>query len=150
MIPKAAESLGHLAQRIAVDLIPKAADEYAATDMGFITFLISMAGQDLERFADVHVREEVLMRNIFREAASFIADPDLKERIADALDSQAASLKASDLNARADVTTRLLIDLHAAVETAMDQGEAWARGLNDHIWTFLDGYAERRAYEVPF
>lgn len=150
MIPKAAESLGHLAQRIAMDLIPKAPDEYAATDMGFITFLISMAAQDLERFADVHVREDLITAAIFRAVRPHLSDVGLQSRIDEALGSHAASLRASDLNARADLTTRLLIDLHAAVETAMDRDEAWAKTLNDQIWTFLDGYAERRAYDVPF
>lgn len=150
MIPKAAESLTHLCQRIAMDLIPKAADDYAATDMGFITLMISMTGQDLERFADVHVREEAMMRDICREAGAFVTDEALKRRIASTLEGRSASLKASDLNDRADLTTRLLIDLHAAVEAAMDGGEAWAGPLNDRIWVFLDGYAERRAYEVPF
>jgi len=150
MIPLASQSLGHLATRIATDLIPKAPDDYAATDLTFITFLISMAGQDFDRFADVRVSEEALMRKIFAAAAPHLADADLTRRIDAAATSGAASLKAPDLNARADLTTRLLIDVHAAVETAMDGGEAWAAALNDQIWTFLDDYAARRAYEVPF
>ena len=150
MIPKASEGLGHVSMRIAVDLIPRAADDYAATDMGYIALLLTMVGQDFDRFADVHVCEHEQMTAIFRNASIPITDENLRRRIAAALAMTLPSLKARDLNARADISTRLLIDLHAAVEIAMDHSEPWAGSLNDQIWTFLDGYAERRAYVVPF
>jgi hypothetical protein len=149
MIPKAPESLGHMAMRVATDLIPKAADDYAGADLGLMTVMLSMVGQDFERFAEVHVREHEEMCALFREAAPHL-DADLAGRVAAVLAQPQASLMASALNARADVTTRLLIDLHAFVETKMDAGEAWAKALDSRIWTFLDQHAQRRAYEVSF
>lgn len=149
MIPKASESLSHISTRIAVDLIPKASDAYAGADLAFLTMMISMVGQDFERFADVHVREHAEMCAIFDKAMDHLPAA-LKARAVEARGLKAASLRASDLNARADITTRLLIDIHAFVEQQMDAGQAWANDLNNEIWAFLDSYAKDRAYEVPF
>ena len=54
MIPKPSETLAHIGMRIMTDLIPKASDDYAAADLVFLTTMISMVGQDFERFADVN------------------------------------------------------------------------------------------------
>jgi len=147
MIPKPSESLAHIGQRIMTDLIPKASDDYAMADLAFLTTMISMAGQDFERFAAVHVREHADMCDIFRRTLDRLPD-DLQLRVRTALDDAPTSLLASDLNARADVTTRLLIDIHAWVEDSAAHGDAWAFEMDRDIWTVLDQYAEHRTYKV--
>lgn len=147
MIPKPSESLAHIGMRIMTDLIPKASDDYAAADLVFLTTMISMVGQDFERFADVHVRERGQMCDIFRRAMDHLPDA-LQARTRAVLDLPPTSLLASDLNARADVTTRLLIDIHAWVEELSGKGDAWAFEMDRAIWTVLDHYAENRAYKV--
>lgn len=149
MIPKPSETLAHIGMRIMTDLIPKASDDYAAADLVFLTTMISMVGQDFERFADVHVREHRQMCDIFQRAMDHLPDA-LQARTRAVLDLPGASLLASELNARADVATRLLIDMHAWVEQRKDDGAAWAGELDRAIWTFLDDYAENRAYKVAF
>ena len=149
MIPKTSESLRHMAERVGADLIPKASDDYAAADLAFLTMMLSMIGQDFDRFADVHVREHAEMCALF-EAAMPHLPADLQARARSALSIQIPGLLAHDLNARSDVTTRLLIDIHADVEARMDAGDAWARDLDARIWTYLDAYAQRRAYSVAF
>jgi hypothetical protein len=150
MIPKASQAIGHLVTRIALDLIPKAADAYMATDLAYFTALLSMIGQDYDRAADVLVSEHEALRAILGEAAAVIDDAPLKAQIAEALAQPAASLRIPDLNARADVMVKLLIDVHAAVEAAEEAGRDWAGPLNQRIWTFLDRFAANRAYEVAF
>jgi hypothetical protein len=150
MIPKASQAIGHLVTRIALDLIPKAADAYMATDLAYFTALLSMIGQDYDRAADVLVGEHAALSAILGEAAAVIEDASLKARIDEALRLRAASLRIPDLNARADVMVKLLIDVHAAVEAAEAAGSDWAGPLNQRIWTFLDRFAANRAYEVAF
>jgi hypothetical protein len=150
MIPKASQAIGHLVTRVAQDLIPKATDAYTATDLAYLTALMSMIGQDYDRAADVLVTEHQAICAMLREAAAVLDDNGLKARIAAALELQPASLRVPDLNARADVTVKLLIDTHAAVEAAEDAGEAWAAPLNLKIWDFLERFAANRAYDVAF
>jgi hypothetical protein len=147
MIPKPVESLAHIGQRIMTDLIAKARDDYAMADLAFLATMLSMVGQDFERFAAVHVREHADMCDIFRRALDRLPG-DLQLRARAALDASPTSLLASDLRARADVTTRLLIDIHAWVEVSAGKGDAWAVEMDRAIWTVLDHYAESRAYKV--
>jgi hypothetical protein len=148
MIPRGAEAIQRLARRIGVDLIPKAPDAYTASDLGFITALLGMVAQDFDRAADVLVTQHEALAPILREAAERLGDADLAARIAAALDHPPASLRISDLTARADATLRLLIEAHAAVEVAADAGADWAVALNAQIWRFLEVQTAAEAYQA--
>jgi hypothetical protein len=150
MIPKASQAIGHLITRVAEDLIPKAADAYMATDLAYLTALMSIIGQDYDRAADVLVSEHEIIGALLREAGAVLEDDGLQARIAAALALTSPSLRIPDLNARADVTVGLLIDVHAAVEAAQDAGRPWAGPLNLKIWAFLERFVADRAYEIAF
>lgn len=150
MIPRGAEAIGHLATRVAMDLMPKATEAYAAQDLGYMVLLLSMIGQDFERAADVLLTDIAEMSDIFRDARQHVVNLQLARRMADCIAAEPKSLKISDLNARADSDLKVLIDLHEAVERAVEQGQAWAEPVEEDIWDFLDGYARRRAYQVSF
>ncbi len=148
MIPKGSQAIGHLVTRIAQDLLPKASDAYTATDLGYFTLLLTMVAQDYDRAADLLVSEHAALQPILRAAGARLADPALQARIAEALQMEAPSLKVSDLTARADVTMKLLIEVHAAVEDAEAAGADWARALNEDIWRFLGTHVAAHAYDV--
>jgi hypothetical protein len=148
MIPKGAQGIGHLATRIGREMIPKAGDAYTASDLGMISGLIGMIAQDYDRAADVLVAEHEALAPILQEAAARLDDAGLKARIDAALALKPASLRVSDLAARSDVTLRLLVDAHAAVEDAATAGADWAGGLDDEIWRFLETHVAARAYDV--
>jgi hypothetical protein len=148
MIPRGSEAIRHLVMRIAMDQIPKAADAYTATDLGFITALLGMVAQDYDRAAEVFVSEHAALRPIFNAAAAHLDDDDLATRIEAALELEAPSLRVSDLAARSDITMRLLIDIHAAVEVAAVAGAPWARDLDASIWRFLETHVTSHAYDV--
>lgn len=148
MIPKGSEAIRHLAARVGLDLIPKAGDAYTATDLGLITVLMGLIAQDYDRAADVLVFEHAALKPILQDAAAQLDDPDLKARIAEALSADTPSLKVSDLTARSDVTLKLLIDLHAAIEAAEGGGADWARAVNGEIWRFLEAHVAAHAYET--
>lgn len=150
MIPRASQGIGHLITRIAQDLIPKATDAYAATDLAYVMALMSMIGQDYDRAADVLIGEHAAIVAILGKAKPSLTDDALVARIERAISIEPASLRIPDLNARADVTVATLIDVHAAVEDAEAAGRDWARELNLEIWAFLDRFVADRAYEVAF
>jgi len=148
MIPKGSLGIGGLAARVALDLIPKAADAYTATDLGLLATLIGMVAQDYDRAADVLVSEHEALRPILEKAAENLSDADLKARIAAALGATTLSLRVSELQARSDATMRVLIEVHAAVEGAMRGGADWACALNDDIWRFLEAHVAAQSYDV--
>ena len=150
MIPGGSAGVNSLAARILIDLIPKAADAYTMADLGMLAALVNMVGQDFDRAAQVLVSDLDEARAIFREAQPHIAEPDLGRRIAEVGATHPDSLAIPVLNAHADVAMRVLIDLHAAVEAAMDRGDDWAPALDRRIWAFLDEYVAKRAYDSAF
>ena len=150
MIPKGSAGIDHLAIRMVTGLLPKAADAYMGADIGLLAGLVRLVAQDFDRAAEVLVSDLAATEAIFRDAAPNIADEGLKRRMADAAALRPTSLKIEALNAQADMATRVLIDLHAAVETAADGGADWAVALDRRIWGFLDEYVAKRAYDSAF
>jgi len=150
MIPKGAEGIGHIATRIAVDLMPKAADAYAGADMGLIATLLGLVAQDYDRAADNLVADHADIASILREAQPHLTDASLRRRAEAAASATCQTLRVHDLAARGDIEMRVLIDLHETVEKAMDEGAAWAHALNARIWRFLDEYVARRTYQSAF
>ena len=148
MIPAGSDGVACLAERIRQDLIPRAQDAYTAGDLAHLTFMLAAVAQDYDRAVDVFVTEHGLLATLFEAARPHLDDGRLAQRIDQALAAPDVGLRTPALSARADVTLKLLIELHAAVEDAEATGAAWAADLNDKIWRFLDGYVERRAYDV--
>lgn len=146
MIPKGASGVGHIAARLVADMMPGASDLYMATDLAYLSLLLTMVAQDYDRAADVLVAEEREVVAILRDAVPHLKDKALRARIVTAVDEAPKSFRVSELTARSDVLLRLLIEVHATVET---DSAAWARELNNEIWRFLEAHAARRAYEVP-
>jgi hypothetical protein len=149
MIPAGSGGVACLAERIRQDLIPRAPDAYTAGDLSFLMHMLAAVAEDYDRAVDVFVTEHELLTALFSAVRPHVDDAGLAGRIDAALEARVESLRTPVLSARADVTLRLLIELHAVVEAAEDAGAAWAGDLNDKIWCFLDGYVERRAYDVP-
>jgi hypothetical protein len=150
MIPNGAAGVDSLAARILFDLIPKATDAYTMADLGMLAGLVRMVGQDFDRAAQVLASDLEAARAIFQEAAPHIRNEDLKRRLAEAAASRPESLAIPVLNTHADIAMRVLIDLHATVEDALEAGADWAPALDRRIWGFLDEYVAKRAYDSAF
>jgi hypothetical protein len=147
MIPRGSEAIRHLVTRIAQDLMPKATDAYTATDLGLFTALLGLVAQDYDRAAEVLVSEHAALMPLLSQAAPYLDDPALKARIAEALAAPAPSLRISALTARSDAALKLLIDVHAAVEDAVEDGAAWASTLDSELWRFLEAHVAAHSYE---
>jgi hypothetical protein len=109
-----------------------------------------MVAQDYDRAVDVLVSDQIDIRALFEAALGSIDDPALADRMSATIAARPVSLRVKDQNAHADTAMRVLIDLHAHVEDAEARGAAWASPLNLKIWTFLDAYVARRAYDSAF
>ena len=150
MNPNGAEGIGHIAARIFGDLVPKASDAYAMSDLAMIATLLGMAAEDYDRAADVLLADEAEIVEIFDLARIHVVDEQLRQRMTGAIVGPPESYRVSRLSARVDAAMRVLIALHEAVEVAQESGAAWAEVLNGRIWRFLERHTERRAYHAAF
>jgi len=150
MIPQGAQGVGHLATRIVTDLLPKAADDYMAADLGMIAGLLGLVAQDFERGTEVLLADIADIHAILETAAPRFAGSDLGRRMAAEVARLPSGMRLSQLTAHTDGAMRVLIDVHAAVEAAADAGEGWAKMPDLAIWTFLDAHVARRSYDSAF
>jgi hypothetical protein len=150
MIPNGAEGIGHIVARIFGDLVPKASDAYAMSDLAMIATLLGMAAEDYDRAADVLLADEAEIVEIFDLARIHVVDEQLRQRMTGAIVGPPESYRVSQLSARVDAAMRVLIALHEAVEVAQESGAGWAEVLNGRIWSFLERHTERRAYHAAF
>lgn len=150
MIPKGIEGVRHIATRIMTHHIPKIEDGYTIVDFMLMGELINFISQDFDRGVDVLLADHADMTAILAEAKTHIKDTDLNGRIVKALSLETTSYRMSDLSERGDYVTRVLIDLHAATEDALERDEKWASQINDRIWRYLDAHAARHAFQSGF
>jgi hypothetical protein len=150
MIPQGIDGIRHIATRILNHHIPNFEDGYTAADFLIISELINFIAQDFDRAVDVLVRDHADMLDLMREAEPHITDKTLKVRIGEALTREAKSLRVADLNERGDFVMKVLIDLHATIEQAADEGAKWASQLNDRMWRFLGDHVTRHSYQSGF
>jgi hypothetical protein len=148
MIPRGAEGINHLAERMVADLIPKAPDAYTMADIGLTAALVRMVAQDYDRAADTLVTEMGEMRDIFEYVLPHLTDAAFRARLEALVDAGDGSLRIAALSERHDAMMRVLIEMQAGAEDGEAAGVAWAGPLNGRIWTFLEGYVARRAYDA--
>lgn len=150
MIPKGGEGVAHFATRIMTDLIPKAADAYTVADLGMTAELLRMVAQDFDRAVDNLMADLSGIQSICGEALPVVIDAGLRERMRVVADAAPVSFKVQPLSAQADEAMRVLIDLHAHVETAERDGAGWAGPVKGRIWSFLEDHVARGVYGSAF
>lgn len=126
---------------IAGDVIETRTHYEQSSSAGLGMLVMQLSGQ-LEVATEWLVEENATLREIFRNAASIVAEPDLRDEIAAAGHGFAEGLRFSELRCANDMLRELLIELHAHVEGL--EG-ADARALDAAIWAELDRSVQRRA-----
>ncbi|MEQ9586490.1 MAG: hypothetical protein RJS97_00715 [Parvibaculaceae bacterium] len=147
MIPKGQDGINQIRTAVQQVLIPDADNIYTAANLHYLCELIKIISTDYDRAADIFVRENESLKEIFKDARKHTDSSPLMERLSDAVELQSKSLRISDLTARADHTLQLLIDLHDFIEREQYAGAAWAHELNLLIWKFLETYVAGRNYQ---
>ncbi|WPB89301.1 hypothetical protein [Streptomyces malaysiensis] len=154
MITHGRRSVDDVAQLIDLSLLHMPDDTPAKAELRGTAMLVRLVAEDFDRAVDVLVDDRRQAEDIFTEALGLSnltqADDgstdgvmalvgEIRERLADS----APDLRVSTLSTRGDEDTRVIVRLHAAIETRADPAGI---ALNHRIWRFIDDYTARRRY----
>lgn len=145
MNPEGNKILSISMQRLAGEIAPMLPNAFAQGQIGLIGFMLTLVANEYERGADLRVNENRAMRDLFAEAARDVSDGTLKAKLETAAKTDDASLRISVLNQANWELRRLLIELHAYVETRTDDA---ARKLERKVWTMLRSLADQRMVKL--
>ena len=141
MKPDLARVLEVSAAALMVDVAPHVAPSYRQASVFATALLLSTIREELDRVASRRVEENGSLRALFADAAPCVADPSLRERLAESARGEEPSLRISALDASNAALRQLLIELHGHVEA---QGSPDARRIEAAIWRELRASTERR------
>lgn len=141
MKPTVGRALEVCAAMLMGEVAPNVAPSYRQASVLSAGVLLMSVGEEFDRVAERRITENACLRDIFRDAASAVADPALHSRLADAAASVESDYRISALDVSNDVLRALLIELHAHLESL--PGEP-VRALESQIWRELVASTERR------
>jgi hypothetical protein len=144
MKPEVNQILDLSAQQLLGALAPQLPSGYAQGAAALTAFMLMLSSQEYERAAEIRVVENADMRALFAELAPRVDDAALKRKLQAAAASRDGSLKISALDDANHELRRLLIALHAHVESLKD-----ARAMEKRIWEVLKASADRRLLKMP-
>lgn len=146
MIPLAPEALQMLSQRMLVQLVPDAKSAYSMSDGMLLGVLLGSLVNEMAEGIERRLADIGEMKALFEQASDALAASRLPVGMDEVLGAQPASMTMADVNAVHDAHTRVLIDLHASVDTAAPGDPADT--INLAIWAYLDSHARRHALNV--
>ncbi len=138
--------LGGLAPTVFSSILPALGRDYSAGSAGVIGLALAVAGQEIDRAAEVLVTANRELRAIFSQASEWVPAGPLATRLREEARSTEPSLRLSVLGAANDRLNTVLIDLHAYAEEA--SGSA-ARRTERAILEHLAAAARRELVELP-
>lgn len=148
MKPDPTRVLEVMAERWMTELAPRVEPAYRRASLGIEAVLILCAREEWDRAAARRVEENRALRELFADAAREIDQNDLRQRLEAAAAGQDPSLRVDDLERANQELRRLLIDLHAHVETWAAPA---AQRIEAAIWRELRLSTERRRLALgPF
>lgn len=146
MTPEADHILGLSAGQMMTDMAPLLPADYAKGAAALTALVMTFAAQEYDRAAEIRTTENAEMRALFKTLAPLVENAHLKAELEDAAMGVDDSLKISRLNEGNYALRKLLIALHAHVETLT--GDA-AREAQAQIWRLLNAFAGRRLLHLP-
>ena len=141
MKPDPSTVLDGVSATLIVDVIPNIATSYGQQAVAGCATLLAAAREEIDRGVARRVDENRALRRVFAEARPAVADPELAAALADAAESQDASLLVTDLDLANRGLRALLLRLHVYVEERPDEA---ARRVEAAIWKELRASTERR------
>jgi hypothetical protein len=123
-------------------IMPELRTPFGQQTAGLSATLAVLLAQEFDRAASRLVEENIATSAILGDAQPLVTSTDLHARIASAL-SQAPTtdFRVSSLQARNDDLRKLLIEVHAGVESLPGDD---ARAMNERIWDELRESTRRR------
>jgi hypothetical protein len=141
MKPDPSTVLDGVSAMLIVDVIPNIATSYGQQAVAGCATLLAAAREEIDRGVARRVDENRALRRLFEEARPAVADLELAAALADAAESQDASLLVTDLDLANRALRALLLRLHVYVEERPDEA---ARRVEAAIWKELRASTERR------
>jgi hypothetical protein len=139
--PEPTRVLEAMAGRWMTELAPHVEPAYRRASLTVEALLLLCAREEWERAAARRVEENRALRALFADAAAEIGDAALGSRLEASAGAEEPSLRVDDLERANQELRRLLIELHAYVETWEAPA---ARRLEAAIWRELRLSTERR------
>ncbi|PRZ44299.1 hypothetical protein CLV47_101425 [Antricoccus suffuscus] len=148
MKPDVPVVMGGFLAALATEIAPNLGGEYSAGNASTMGLALFFAGQEFERAAEIRVRENTEMRELFADAqaSDVVADEALRARLREASKGTDESLAISALDQSNAELKTLLIDMQVALEASTTTSAAQ---LEDKVWNHLVGSAERRKLVLP-
>jgi hypothetical protein len=120
-------------------------EHYAAGDAKMLALLNVLLAQEVDRAADILVRENGALRSLFEQAAAQLPAP-LAQQARDAANSTDANFRLVTLESGNAALKALLIEVHSVAE---NEPAPWGRHLTREILTFLKQSADTRMFVLP-
>jgi hypothetical protein len=124
-----------------MQIAPAVGVDYLQRNTALAAIMLQVVAEEWNRAAARRVEENSAMRELFADARAVVADQPLAQRLAEEAAGADADLRISALDAANTRLRKLLIELHAHVETL---GTAEAQRIEAAIWAELKRSTERR------
>lgn len=134
MKPDTPTILNAVAKEMAKKIIPQLETDYAKADAGLMVELLTALADEYDQAAYLKFEENNKIRDLFRDAAGIINDPDLKDKITAASTEEPPDIKISTLVQNNNLLSELLITVHAYLEGLESD---LAREIETNIWQIL-------------
>ena len=141
MTPEADQILNLSAMQILGSLAPLLPPGYAQGTASLVAFMMMLSAQEYGRAAEIRAAENTAMRALFAELAPTLSDAALAAKLKAASAQEDKSLAIAALDAANADLRRLLIALHAAVESEPE--------ANAKVWRVLTAMADGRLLKLP-
>ena len=145
MNPEADKILSLSMQKLMSEITPLLASGFAQSQLGLLGFMLTLAGNEYERGADLRAKENASIRQLLAASAPHVKDTDLQSRLVAAASARDDSLKISALNKANWALRRALIELHGHVEQLSGEN---ARAVERNIWVLLRLIAQERMVKL--
>jgi len=133
--------LRSLASVLRTQILPLMDSKYVQSDILLITQFLLALSADYESAAFCRIEENRELRELFAEASTYVTETNLKNRLYKAINSKDVDFKISSLDKCNQELFKILIDLHAHIETL--EGEEGGR-IEQTIWKVLKMKIMRR------
>ena len=145
MNPEGNKILALTVQRLATEIAPALGTAFGQGQIGLMSIMLTLVGNEYERGADLRANENRAMRALFMEAVADVHDAALKTRLGAAGKKSYESLRISALDKANWELRKLLIEVHAHIEA---QPGSAARTLEKKIWALLRQIADQRMVKL--
>lgn len=134
-------TLHGIADALATRIAPALDDTFAREAARLAVMLTKIAALAVDDAAAIRAEENAALRALFADAADSV-EVDLAAMLREASGSVDTSLRISDLDRENARLRRILIALHAVIETCTD---ATAKAFDHRIWSLLENAEMARA-----